>query len=209
MIPSQLFTLPFPIAMRSISAVANLLAHNYKSQICYCGQISLQSASVITAVFLTIWHLLGYHLFCWRWYLHSKIILTILYPIEKTIEDAGCSTWYSHMNVQFPVQLFCSISLLILVLFTLKQKMKSFDLKSWVTGGTKIRPGIPSNWRIFESNWLDNESQFLNEWTLKFLGQNGSIFSFSVLCSLGNWLNKIFKFELKTKMHWIICLYFI
>ena len=32
-----------------ILAVANLLAHNNRSQICYCGQISLQS----TAVFLT------------------------------------------------------------------------------------------------------------------------------------------------------------
>ena len=45
-------------------------------------------------------------------------------------------------------------------LLTLKEKMESFDLKSWVTGGTKIRPGILSNWRIFESNWLDIESQF-------------------------------------------------
>ena len=36
--------------VHSILAVANLLAHNNKSQICYCGQISLQSASV----FLTI-----------------------------------------------------------------------------------------------------------------------------------------------------------
>ena len=27
-------------------------------------------------------------------------------------------------------------------------------------GGTKIRPGIPSNWRIFESDCLDIESQF-------------------------------------------------
>ena len=34
-----------------------LLAHNNKSQICYFGQISLQSAAVITTVFLTIWHL--------------------------------------------------------------------------------------------------------------------------------------------------------
>ena len=32
--------------LHSISAVANLLAHNNKSQICYCGQISLQSAAV-------------------------------------------------------------------------------------------------------------------------------------------------------------------
>ena len=32
--------------LRSILAVANLPAHNNKSQICYCGQISLQSAAV-------------------------------------------------------------------------------------------------------------------------------------------------------------------
>ena len=41
-----------------------------------------------------------------------------------------------------------------------KKKWSHFDLKSWVTGGSKIRPGIPSNWRLFESNWLDIESQF-------------------------------------------------
>ena len=32
--------------------------------------------------------------------------------------------------------------------------MESFWPKSWVTGGTKIGPGISSNWRIFEFNWL-------------------------------------------------------
>ena len=32
--------------LHSILAVANLFAHNNKSQICYCGQISLQSAAV-------------------------------------------------------------------------------------------------------------------------------------------------------------------
>ena len=41
-----------------------------------------------------------------------------------------------------------------------RKKLSHFDLKSWVTGGAKIRPGIPSNWKIFESNWLDVESQF-------------------------------------------------
>ena len=40
-----------------------------------------------------------------------------------------------------------------------KKKWSHFDLKSWVTGGTEIRSGIPSNWRIFESNWLDIESE--------------------------------------------------
>ena len=32
--------------LHSILAVKNLLAHNNKNQICYCGQISLQSATV-------------------------------------------------------------------------------------------------------------------------------------------------------------------
>ena len=32
--------------LHSILAVANLLAHNNISQICYCGQISSQSAAV-------------------------------------------------------------------------------------------------------------------------------------------------------------------
>ena len=32
--------------LHSILAVANLLAHNNTSKICYCGQISLQSAAV-------------------------------------------------------------------------------------------------------------------------------------------------------------------
>ena len=32
--------------LHSILAVANLLAHNNISQICYCGQISLQSSAV-------------------------------------------------------------------------------------------------------------------------------------------------------------------
>ena len=42
--PQKVFTCPF--RSYSILAIANLLAHNNKSQICYCGQISLQSAAV-------------------------------------------------------------------------------------------------------------------------------------------------------------------
>ena len=41
---------PFIIIIDSIVVVAILLAHNNISQICYCGEISLQSATV----FLTI-----------------------------------------------------------------------------------------------------------------------------------------------------------
>ena len=42
-----------------ILAVPNLLAHNNIGQICYCGQILLQSAAV-NCSFLTIWHLWQY-----------------------------------------------------------------------------------------------------------------------------------------------------
>ena len=44
MVPKDVY---MPISkLQSILAVANLLAHNNISQICYCGQISLQSAAV-------------------------------------------------------------------------------------------------------------------------------------------------------------------
>ena len=38
--------LPMKVKLLSILAVENLLAHNNISQICYCGQILLQSAAV-------------------------------------------------------------------------------------------------------------------------------------------------------------------
>ena len=56
MLPSQGVYLPIS-KLHLILAVANLL-HNNISQICYFGQISLQSAA-LTAVFLTIWHIWG------------------------------------------------------------------------------------------------------------------------------------------------------
>ena len=45
MVPPKGVCLPIS-KLHSILAVANLLAHNNISQICYCGQISLQSAAV-------------------------------------------------------------------------------------------------------------------------------------------------------------------
>ena len=45
--------------LHSILAVAKLLAHNNISQICYCGQISLQ----LTVLFLKIRHLFGYNIY--------------------------------------------------------------------------------------------------------------------------------------------------
>ena len=43
-------------------------------------------------------------------------------------------------------------------LYYAERKRSHFDLKSWVTGRTKIRPWIPSNSRHWES--IDIESQF-------------------------------------------------
>ena len=50
MVPPKGVYLPIS-KLHSILAVANLLAHNNKSQICYCGQISLQSAAVNCSFF--------------------------------------------------------------------------------------------------------------------------------------------------------------
>ena len=57
---------------------------------------------------------------------------------------------------------FADVNSLSRLVIHWKKKWSHFDLKSWVTGGTKIRPGIPSNRRMIESNWLDIESQILN-----------------------------------------------
>ena len=43
--------------------------------------------------------------------------------------------------------------------YTEGKELSHFDIKSWVTCGTKIRPGKVGNWRIFESNWLNIKSQ--------------------------------------------------
>ena len=51
------------------------------------------------------------------------------------------------------------VSSLLASRFITLKKSSHFDLKIWVTGGTKIRLGIPSVWRIFKSNWLDIWSQ--------------------------------------------------
>ena len=60
--------------LHSILAVANLLAHNNKSQICYCGQISLQSAAV------------------------NCSFSDNMTPLEGNINFAGDDTFYSALN---------------------------------------------------------------------------------------------------------------
>ena len=68
--------------LHSILAVANLLAHNNKSQICYCGQISLQSAGVncsfsdnltlLGVVFILV--VMVHYYFLYLWFPEVRII---------------------------------------------------------------------------------------------------------------------------------------
>ena len=55
---------------------------------------------------------------------------------------------------------FQYLACVTILLTSLVEKIESFDLKSWVTRGTKIWPGIPSKERIFESKWLAASSQY-------------------------------------------------
>ena len=72
--------------------------------------------------------------------------------------------------------------------FQWNKKRSHFDLKSWVTGGTKITPGIPSYRRIFESNWLDIESQFDSQFS-NYSESRVEFYFHQWLNFLGQWLN--------------------
>ena len=76
--------------------------------------------------------------------------------------------------------------------YALKEKMESFDLKSWVTGGTKFNPrfrvigeylnqidSILSQFGLNILQLLRIPGRILFPQRLNFLGQNDSIFSFS------------------------------
>ena len=66
------------------------------------------------------------------------------------------------------------LNIIIPIQSSARKKLSHFDLKIWIPGGTKIRPEIPSNWRIFESNWPDVEIQFDSN-VLQLLGISGQI----------------------------------
>ena len=66
-----------------------------------------------------------------------------------------------------------------------KKKLSHFDLKSWVNGGSKIRESncqFDTQYRVNLTQIFSNcsEVEFLFRQWLNFLGQNDSIFSFSV-----------------------------
>ena len=70
------------------------------------------------------------------WYLHSKAEILIEASRRPVQNSYVCKLWYTE-----------------------RKKLSHLDIKSWVSCGTKIRPGKVGDWRIFESNWLNIESQ--------------------------------------------------
>ena len=74
-----------------------------------------------------------------------------------------------------------------------KKKSCHFDLKSWVTGGTKNRLRIPSTLRIFESNWHSISSEF-DSYIIQSLGIPGRILVPRVTQFLrSKWLHLFFE----------------
>ena len=84
------------------------------------------------------------------WNVSNFLLLAVvsLRPISPTCSSCNLS-WY------YPTSDLCRPDAI-----TERKKWSHLDLKSWVTVGTKIWPGIPSNCIIFESNWLYIESPF-------------------------------------------------
>ena len=85
--------------------------------------------------------------------LHFKRIRRTKFNYKKYYLNWGTKSFISDIILEQLSSVLCRH-------MDLKEKWSHFDLKSWVTGGTKIRPVIPSNWKIFESNWLSISSQF-------------------------------------------------
>ena len=85
--------------------------------------------------------------------------------------------------------------------FLFYTKRSHSDLNRWVTSGTKIRPGIPSNKRIssqFDSNILQlfgiSGWILVPQW-LNFLGQNDYIFSLTEMPGNGARLEEFLFFS--------------
>ena len=86
-----------------------------------------------------------------------------------------------------------------------KKKCSHFDLKSWVTGGTKIRPGIPSNWKIFESNWpsIYNYDSILSQFDSQYR-VNFTLNIESILLSISSQFDSQYRVNLTVKIESIL-----
>ena len=88
--------------------------------------------------------------------------------------------------------------------YTERKKLSHFDIKSWVwvTCGTKIRPGKVGNWRIFESKWLNTESQIDSTLRVK-LTQHWESNWLNIESLIGSRLSQIGSIlRVKLTQHW-------
>ena len=125
-------------------------------------------------------------MFWWDLFSISEVILFYL---------VGVPSLYSESDVQAPIRqemifsktsyrmqhyiyIMPKITKILNEILEVQWKWSHLDLKRWFTGEIKIRPAILSNWRTFESNWLDIESQIINLTQYSPITQNpGSNFS--------------------------------
>ena len=96
----------------------------------------------------------------------STLLLPTNYNGQQNIYKKYSSIWYLYTKaeilIDWGVALSSSELLCLQAMIHREKKLSHFDIKSWVTGGTKIRPGKVGNYRIFELNWLNIESNWLN-----------------------------------------------
>ena len=98
-------------AIHSFSAVANLLAHNNISQICHCGQISLQSAAVIWILFYNLTSFGGKIYLAGDVTINHKINGTpidVYLPISKLHSILAVTNLLGHYNSKTVIKLLCA-----------------------------------------------------------------------------------------------------
>ena len=124
-----------------------------------------------------------------RWSIIRCRMSTLLLPTicngQQDIYKQYSIIWYLHTKAKILIDCLLEASrrpvqnsYVCKLLYTERKKLSHFDIKSWVTCGTKIRPGKVGNWRIFESNWLNIKSQIDSTLRVKLTQHSES-----------NWLN--------------------
>ena len=77
------------------------------SQICYCGQISLQNTAVNSSFSDNLTPLGWYHLFCWRWYI---CLITVAKPCKHCLPLTRCAVYRFSPNLTRLVAFFLLFS---------------------------------------------------------------------------------------------------
>ena len=82
------------LKLHSILVVANLLAHNNKSKICYCGQISLQSAVVNCSFFDNLMPMVVTHILLAMEHGHLLCVTSMFFPIHEDLDAVVVNVFF-------------------------------------------------------------------------------------------------------------------